>query len=84
MRRLLLIPAAIPTFANAALDQPAGPAGSIGVENLVWLVVLSCAVGWVTREFLQSSGRHSPENEAMITAVAALIGGPLLTWLFFF
>lgn len=76
--------AGLPFAAQAAIDQPSGPAGSIGVENLVWLVVLSCAVGWVTRELLQSSGRHTPENEAMITAVAALIGGPLLTWLFFF
>lgn len=63
--------ASLPLGAQAAIDQPSGPAGSIGVENLVWLVALSCAVGWVTRELLQSSGRHTPENEAMITAVAA-------------
>lgn len=84
MKLIFLLSVGISRLAHAALDQPAGPAGSIGAENLVWLVVLSCAVGWVTREVLQSSGRHTPESEAMITAVAALTGGPLLTWLFFF
>ncbi|WP_143044739.1 hypothetical protein [Delftia lacustris] len=76
--------AGLPFAAQAAIDQPSGPAGSIGVENLIWLVVLSCAVGWVTREVVQSTGRYTPEEEAMFTGTAALIGGPILTWLFFF
>lgn len=84
MRSVLLVFTGIPAYSYAALDLRAARAGSIGVENLVWLVVLSCAVGWTTREVLQFSGRHTPESEAMITAAAALIGGPLLTWLFFF
>lgn len=84
MQWSLLVFAFLSFAAQAALDQPSGPAGSIGAETLVWLVVMSGAVGWITREIVQSSGRHTPEGEAMITAMAALIGGPLLTWLFFF
>lgn len=66
-----------------AVDRPQGPAEQIGMINLIYLVVVSISVGWLAYKLAESTGRHSPETEAMIAGVADLFGGPLIYFLFF-
>ena len=77
MRLITLAAALVPATACAALDQPPG-SGGLGMGDIAGVLVASAAVGWVTHQVVQASGRYSPQDEGMITAVAALFGGPVL------
>ena len=77
MRLIAITAALLPAIACAALDQPQG-SGGLGMGDIAGLLVASVVVGWVTHQVVQASGRYSPQDEGMITAVAALFGGPVL------
>lgn len=77
MRLIAFTATLLPTVAFAALDQPQG-SGGVGLGDMAGVLVASIAVGWVVHQVAKASGRYSPSTEGMITAVAALCGGPLL------
>lgn len=70
-----------PVTALAALDQPGGPDGQIGLLNLILLTALCCIVGWVAHQVTETTQRFTPDIQAIITIVCAIFGGPLLWWL---
>ena len=77
MRWIAATAALLPATVCAAFDQPQG-SGGLGMGDIAGLLLASVAVGWVTHQVVQASGRYSPQDEGRITAVAALFGGPFL------
>ncbi len=80
-RYLIAVMLTTPVAAFAALDQPGGPDGQIGLLNLILLTALCCIVGWAAHQVTETTQRFTPDRQATITIVCALFGGPLLWWL---
>ena len=81
MRWIATAAALLPLPALACLERPGSSCGGLGLTSLIGAVVTSCAVGWVVHQVLDASGKYTPEGAAAITAVAGLLGGPLLWYI---
>lgn len=86
VRKIAATLALIPSMAAAGLDRGGNAldGGGIGAANLVATCVVSLGVGWAVKSFMDSTGRYTEGSTAIVTAIAGLFIGPLLSYFMFF